>query len=75
MQFEVKDLSAITVKRPALYQDVTNPNNIVFTYSFACGNIKYVFLTGPHTGQDVVDESHSFLKMYKYFDGELYLTN
>lgn len=75
MQSEVKDLSAISVKQPALYQDVTNPNNIVFVYSFSNESIKYVFLTGIHTGKDCFDTSCSFLSEYKYFNGELYLTN
>lgn len=75
MQFEIKDLSAISIEQPALYQDVTNPNNIVFVYSFSNENVKYVFLTGIHTGKDILDGSYNFLLQYKYFNGELCLTN
>lgn len=76
MQFEIKDLSAISIKQPALYQDVTNPNNIVFVYSFSNENVRYVFLTGIHTGKDILDtSSYNFLLQYKYFNGELCLTN
>ena len=75
MQFEIKDLTAGNIKQPALYQDCTNPNNIVFVYSFSNGNVRYIFLTGIHTGKESVAAGYDFLVGYKYFNGELYLTN
>jgi hypothetical protein len=75
MQFEIKDLTPVSVKRPALYVDAVNPNNIVLVHSFSNGNVGYVYLTGVHIGDQSTMTSSSFLSTFKYFAGELYLTN